>query len=627
MSNSTDDSPRIPHQLNRLVRSVRRRLWFDRFVATLHDSLLLAMVVMLVLVVLSKITPALDPAWWLVFSILGELTLLAALLMARVGRPSDGAIAALIDERLELKDRFTTAIHCAHRNDPFARAALEEATESLHDPALRARISTAFAPRLPGGGWIAPVIALFAGILWFTVPSGDLFAAEPTVDQQTVLAERTVAEESVRNVLEQIEENPALAEELGDISEAFALEETRPNDPESAEQARREALRKISDLEQRLDEVVNGERGQSMEALKKALSELDSQDAAETKELSEALRSGDFEKAQKELEKLAEAMQDPSLTPEQRERMAKELESLSEQLQAAADKKEALKQALQQAGLDPALADNPKALEQALEQATGLNEQQREQLQKTSKAQEAASQQCKNMSKSLDKMAQECKECKGGQSGQQGMQKSLSKAEEMKQMLQMAKSAQGQCKGGSGSNSGGQPSWSEMLPSKPSSGQSSSASSKTAPGPGFGPKGTGGSGDAPLSATDFSTQLQRENVALQEGGDIISRQLVDSNAPVVGESTLELQQVADTIVRSWEEGVQEQPIPGHLRDVHKHYFGELKKRIDARSRTAPAPADSSPASEPAAEPAAKPGAEPASEPASEPVKKDTSAAD
>ena len=84
MSNSSDDSPRIPHQLNRLVRSVRRRLWFDRFVATLHDSLLLAMVVMLVLVVLSKITPALDPAWWLVFSILGGITLLAALLMAQI---------------------------------------------------------------------------------------------------------------------------------------------------------------------------------------------------------------------------------------------------------------------------------------------------------------------------------------------------------------------------------------------------------------------------------------------------------------------------------------------------------------------------------------------------------------
>ena len=47
MSNPTQ-SPRIPRQLERLVRSVRRRLWFDRFVATLHDSLLLAMVVMLV---------------------------------------------------------------------------------------------------------------------------------------------------------------------------------------------------------------------------------------------------------------------------------------------------------------------------------------------------------------------------------------------------------------------------------------------------------------------------------------------------------------------------------------------------------------------------------------------------
>ena len=57
---------------------------------------------------------------------------------------------------------------------------------------------------------------------------------------------------------------------------------------------------------------------------------------------------------------------------------------------------------------------------------------------------------------------------------------------------------------------------------------------------------------------------------------------------MVGESNLELQQVADTIIQSWEEGVQEQPIPGHLREVHKHYFGELKKRIDAKRRSSPA---------------------------------------
>ena len=187
-------------------------------------------------------------------------------------------------------------------------------------------------------------------------------AKEPTQEDQAVIAERNAAEESIRTVLQQIEENPALSEELGDFSEAFALDESRPDDPESAEQARREALRKISDLEQRLDEVVNGERGKSMDALKQALSSLDLEDTESTRELAEALRSGDFNQAQKALQKLSEKMDDPGMTSEQRERMAKELESLAKQLAEAADKKEALKKALQQAGLDPALANNPEAL-------------------------------------------------------------------------------------------------------------------------------------------------------------------------------------------------------------------------------------------------------------------------
>ena len=195
----------IPSELAGFVRSVRIRLWVGRLLGTLHDALLLAMVALLVVVVLTKITPAVEPAWWLLLAALGTAALIAALLMARVGRLSDGAVAALIDERLMLKDCFTTALHCAHRDDPFARAALEQSLETLRDPSVRNRLNAAFAPRLPGGAWVAPVVGLFAGLLWFTVPSGDLFAGSARTEAGPAASERIAAEESVRAVLKQID--------------------------------------------------------------------------------------------------------------------------------------------------------------------------------------------------------------------------------------------------------------------------------------------------------------------------------------------------------------------------------------------------------------------------------------
>ena len=70
---------------------------------------------------------------------------------------------------------------------------------------------------------------------------------------------------------------------------------------------------------------------------------------------------------------------------------------------------------------------------------------------------------------------------------------------------------------------------------------------------------------------------------------------------VVGEARARLQRISDRIARGHEEGLDEDPIPPHLRDVHQHYFGELKGRIDAVPKggaTAPAGEGSSPVAEP-----------------------------
>jgi hypothetical protein len=612
MNDSSRSKALIPSEILKLLGIVRHRLGFERFLAGLHDALVISLVVVLLLVVASKLSPVVAPTWWIVFVVLGGLSVIGGLIVSARGRLSDSALAALVDERLELRDRFSTAIHCAGREDPFARAALEDALVTARDPENRRRLAATFAPRAPGGSWVAPMIGVIALLLWMSVPAGDVFAVEDESGKQAADEERRTVEDTMQTVLEQIEENPQLSEQLGDITNNFALDESRPDGEVDPEEARREALRKVSELERRLDDIVNGEQGKKMEAMQRALSEIESGEEGEARELSEALKKGDFSKAREALEQMQKKLENSEMSQEDRDKLADALKKMAEQLKEASENKESLEEALRRAGLDPSLANNPEALEQAMKQASGLNQQQMQQLKQMANAQQSACKDCKGMSDAMSQMAKQAKNGQSAKGGQQ-MQQMLSDAEQMQQMLMQAQSAKGQCKGGSGGKSGG--SVSDMLASLPTKPQPGNQQSP--PGQGFGsnPNG-GGSGNAPIQETKFGTRLQKEQVALQEGGDIISRQLVQSDNPVIGESTVEIQATADRIIRGWEEGGQDEMVPAHRRNGVKGYLGELTERLKGQRRQSPSPPAATPDSSSTEVPA--PATAPATAPAPAP---------
>ena len=76
---------------------------------------------------------------------------------------------------------------------------------------------------------------------------------------------------------------------------------------------------------------------------------------------------------------------------------------------------------------------------------------------------------------------------------------------------------------------------------------------------------------------------------------------------MVGEAKASLRKLSNRIGRGYEEGVSEDPVPPHLREVHKRYFGEVKKRIDAKIGGEGSTGDKDAA--PAAEPAENTGAD------------------
>ena len=183
----------------------------------------------------------------------------------------------------------------------------------------------------------------------------------------------------------------------------------------------------------------------------------------------------------------------------------------------------------------------------------------------------------------------------------------LSQLEQMQQMLDSARAAQQQCQNASSKMGSGLSEWAASLASRGSGqGQQPGGAGQGMKGP-----GTGAGGTAPIAPTPTGSVDQREKVE-NRGGDIIARELIEGEIDV-GESRAALRRVADRISQGDEEGVVDDPVPPHLRDVHRHYFGELEKRIravtrsrrgeDGTSSPTPAPEPTSPSPAPPTPPA------------------------
>jgi hypothetical protein len=99
----------------------------------------------------------------------------------------------------------------------------------------------------------------------------------------------------------------------------------------------------------------------------------------------------------------------------------------------------------------------------------------------------------------------------------------------------------------------------------------------------FGRRGQGAGGKAPISPTPTGQKIVRAPSKTGQG-DIIARQFIDG-PNIVGESSAKLRQVSVAVSEGYDEAQAEEQIPPKYVEAHKHYFGELKKRVEAVERT------------------------------------------
>jgi len=545
--------------IRNLLRIARHRLETTTFLNRAHQVAIVATAIALALIIVDKAPAEEFLAWKWILPSLGAVWLAVSAGLWYRARRTELQVAVAVDDRLDLREKLSTALHCQGRDDVFAQAAIEDAVSTARQPRNRERVSRHFKVQPPHGWWISPLIVLLAIMVSFLSPL-NLFADEEPTPDAAVQQVKAEVQTSMDDLVKQIKEKPQLTSELSDLLGELTKDGLDPDAmKKSPEDLKRDAIKKVTDLSKKLDEILNGEKNKTLEALDQTLSQLKTPEDGPAKDLADAMAAGNFQAALKALDDLKAAMEKGELTEEQKKQLEKQLEEMAKQLEQMAKNKEQLEAALKQAGLDPQLANNPQALQQAIQNNPNLNEQQKQQLQQMAQAQQAASQMCQGLGQACQNMAQGMGDGKFGQAAGQ-MASQLSQMEAMAQLMReanaMAGMCQGQCQGlGQG------------LAMKP--------------GGAFGGRGQGMGGKAPLAPTPTGTKDEKANVKTQEG-DIIARMLFDG-PQIVGESKVELKEAVAEAAEGFDEALSEDQLPRRYHETQKHYFGELKKITEAKA--------------------------------------------
>ncbi len=482
-----------------------------------------------------------------------------------VRRPNPMATAVLIDQRMGTQERFSTAWALARQDEPFARAACQEAHRAVEHIDVRKGF-----PVRPPRRWLATLATwgLFAGLV-VLLPAMDLLAGEDDRRQarlqqeQKQLARRQVEQTAkvVRSAVERIDA-PELTQELDQLAKTTDLDKPRA--------IRRQAIRKLGDLSEKVDRLRRQRGGGVNDAVRRMLKQLRGTRDGLSRELNRALSKSEFGRAARMLDKLRKDLAEGKLSAEQADKLRKQLSDLSGQLQEIADQKRALEDQLRREGLDPKLASqNEQDMRQALQDKGWSDEQIQELMDKLQDMKCAAS----RLGELGEAMAQ---------AGGEGMspseladvmeqlgdmelaQQQLEDMEGLLAELDAARTRLGQCQGGL-ADTGRDGPWQEGVGDDR---------------PGVGSGGPGLGEGFRQEQADENYTLDKERVKNRGGkGPVIASWAFRGGPQEKGQARKEVTEAVRTARDEAAEAIETQRIPRKYETSLKRYFGDVEKTV------------------------------------------------
>ena len=115
------------HDIHRILAVARGRLEATRFLGVLSRVVAVIGLLVLAAAIADRLPAVPFVPWTWVWPVAGGLALLASAAVWMQRRADQLEVAIAVDDRLHLKERLSTALACVDRDDPFARAAIEDA--------------------------------------------------------------------------------------------------------------------------------------------------------------------------------------------------------------------------------------------------------------------------------------------------------------------------------------------------------------------------------------------------------------------------------------------------------------------------------------------------------------------
>ena len=521
--------------------------------------------ILFMLVVLFERTTAIRIVNSLVAWTLGGGVIALTLLLWSLRHPSVMEVAIMVDERAGTKERFSTALALAGRDDPFCKASIAEA----HRTAERLNVSTHF-PLGPSRWWLYAAAAwLSAVIVFFFVPTMDLFARQKDrlADQESArqIEQAKVdikqATSSVRMAVNQFGD-AGLKEQLAKLGDV--TKSARP------EEIRRQAIRKLGDLSDRIKKLQTDQNLQAGKMLQSMLGRIRGFQRGLSPQLNQAIAKGNFAQASNLIRQFQRQLVEGKLSQQQREALEKQLADLARQLKQLAGENKKLEEELEKAGLDKALARlKDEELRKAL-QRQGLSEKKIEELLEKASASRSASSRCSQLGEAMagsgagtgGLSAEELSELAGQLDMLEALKQDLALTEASLAEIEgaIACLGEGDCMGG------GTGPWEEGLALRQGRGTGG-------PGRGYGPRDTGEDEDT----STLKTRVKNKNQTKQ--GPVIASWYF-KGPQAKGQSRRELTDIVQAAKDRFSESVSENRIPRKYESSIKKYFGQLEEQTN-----------------------------------------------
>ena len=334
-------------ELKRQVRTAQRRLGVQRFVGVLGWYCFIGLLTALVLIALDKFWPiGIEPWIWPAGGLAAGIAAAIFWSIARGRGPVDAAIE--IDRRFGLKERVssTLAMSDEQRNSAVGEAVIRDAVRRVE----RVDVPDRF-PISPGKQLLLPLLpAIGVALVWWLVgsavvenPAGaDTTAIKKQISQSSDSLKRKLIEQRKRAKEEGLKDAQMLFQKLQEETENLAA---------TSEGDRKKALVKLNDLHQQMERRRRQLGG--AEGIEKQLKQLKNLGRGPAEKFLQAMAKGDLKNAVKELDKLKSKISKGELTPEDRKKLADQLDQLRKKLQQMVEnqkqKQEDLQNRIQQA--------------------------------------------------------------------------------------------------------------------------------------------------------------------------------------------------------------------------------------------------------------------------------------